>query len=85
MGKLFRDLFSTTCNQHFELARVLTGVFGLGLVGLQVYAIMKGQSFSPSEFGIGAGTIVGGGAAGIAMKDRARTNAEVNVSVTNGE
>lgn len=79
-----RDLFSTVCNQHWELARILTGVLGMGMLGVQVYAVYKGQPFDPSGFGIGAGSFVGGAGVGISMKDRARNSVNVNINSTDG-
>lgn len=37
----------------------------LAIVGLQLYAIFKGQVFDVQEFGIAVGALLGGGGAGL--------------------
>lgn len=80
MRRFFRDLFTNVSNQHFELARVLTAVGTVSVIGAQVFALIKGLPFDAASLGIGLATVIGGGAAGIAMKDRARTN-DISVNI----
>lgn len=80
MRKFFRDLFTNVGNTNFELARVLTAVGTVSVIGAQIFALVKGQPFDPASLGIGLATVIGGGAAGIAMKDRARTN-DISVNI----
>lgn len=81
MVKFLRDLFSTADNKAWEIGRVLTGLGAFSMIGLQIFAVVKGQPFSPSEFGLGFGGLAAGTGGLIAMKDRARTNSQVNVNV----
>lgn len=69
-----RDLFSTADNSNWELARVLTAVFAVALIGYQGYSIYKGQDFDPVSFATGAGAILAAGGLGISLKDKARSS-----------
>lgn len=55
-------------NCTFDVSRVLLLASGVTFLGLSIYhAIAHGQ-FDPTNFGIGAGATMGGGAAGVAVK-----------------
>ena len=70
--KFIRDLFYGPSNTHWDLARVLTGLFSIGLIGGIVYNIAQGGGFEPVSYAQAAGLILGAGGLGIAAKDIAR-------------
>lgn len=70
--KFFSDMLTGTDNINFEIARWGIFISVLTIAGSQIYSLWKGQHFDPSSLGIGFATAVGGGAAGAALKDRAK-------------
>jgi len=71
-ASILKDLLGTVDNSAFELGRVLWAIGVLALLGFQGFALWKGQTFSPTEFGLGFAGILAAGGGGIAMKDAAR-------------
>jgi hypothetical protein len=62
---------------HFELGRMLWALSTLGLIAYQGLAIwLNHQSFSPTEFGLGAASILAAGGFGIAVKDKGVASAQ---------
>ena len=71
-----KDLFTTTDNEHFEVARVGFGLTIIAMLGFQGYAIYQGQEFDPQAFATGVGILMAGGGAGVAAKDIARAKSK---------
>jgi hypothetical protein len=66
--ELIRHCLTGKDNQTWDIARVLFALIGISFVALAIHAVMHGASFDPQTYGVGAGSILGGGGAGIGMK-----------------
>lgn len=72
MGNVIRNFFTGTDNSSWELGRALWALGVVALIGYQGVALwVKGQPFSPIEFGTGLGAILAAGGFGVGQKDRA--------------
>jgi hypothetical protein len=77
LSRLFREWFTNIGNKSFELGRALWALGVLALIAYQGMAIfLKGQAFSPLEFGTGLAAILAAGGFGVAAKDGAATAAK---------
>lgn len=63
---ILRQLFTERDNETHDLARYLAVLAILTGLGLQAYAVVKGQPFDMQSFGIGCGALFGG--LGVALK-----------------
>ena len=71
IGRFFRELLTSSDNHTFELGRALWALGTLALIAYQGVAItIKGQAFSPVEFGAGVAAILAAGGFGVAAKDK---------------
>lgn len=68
MKEFFTKLFSGADNATVDLGRILWAKMSFVYCGASVYAIAQGQAFSPEMWGIGAGTVLAAGGAGLALK-----------------
>ena len=69
--RFFRELLTSADNHTFELGRVLWALGTLALIAYQGIAIwLKGQTFSPVEFGAGVAAVLAAGGFGVAVKDK---------------
>jgi hypothetical protein len=85
MIHFIRNLLTGTDNQSWELSRVAWALGVLAMIAYQGVAIwVKGQAFSPVEFGTGFGAILAAGGFGTAQKDRANP-ANALMTVTDGD
>jgi len=66
MRSVLASLFKQA-NGTWDLSRVLMACMALAFIGQSAYALWRGQAFDWQSFGIGAGAITGGGAAGVWM------------------
>lgn len=72
MSQVIRNLLTGTDNRFWELGRVLWALGTVALIAYQGVAIgLKGQTFSPIEFGTGVAAILAAGGFGVAAKDKA--------------
>lgn len=55
-------------NQTVDMHRVCLGTLVLALVGLEAYALYRGQRFDAEAFCFGASALLAGSGAGIALK-----------------
>lgn len=86
IGTIFRHFFTGRDNQSFELGRALWALGTIAMIVYQGVAIWyKGQPFSPTEFGIGFGSILAAGGVGIAAKDAAGKPKAPLATVENAE
>ncbi len=71
IARFFRELLTSSDNRTFELGRALWALGTLALIVYQGVAIaIKGQTFSPVEFGAGIAAILAAGGFGVAAKDK---------------
>ena len=71
IGRFFRELLTSSDNHTFELGRALWALSVLAMLAFQGMAIwLKGQAFSPVEFGAGVAAILAAGGFGVAAKDK---------------
>lgn len=63
-------------NATFDVSRVLLLASGLTFLGLSIYHAIAHAQFDPTNFGVGAGAVLGGGAAGVAVKGSHEPDAE---------
>lgn len=77
--RLLREWFTGTNNIEYELGRALWALSFLAMIVYQGFALFWNQQpFDPVAFGGGVGAILVAGGAGVAMKDRARNEANAN-------
>jgi hypothetical protein len=74
MIKLLNDLLTGKDNQTHDIGRYLWAAGVLVYLGLSIFAIIKGQPWNPTEYGIGLGAVLAGGGAGIALKVKTEPN-----------
>lgn len=71
IARFFRELLTSSDNCTFELGRALWALAVLAMLAFQGLAIaLKGQAFSPVEFGAGVAAILAAGGFGVAAKDK---------------
>ncbi|HQR02485.1 MAG: hypothetical protein JSR19_06930 [Proteobacteria bacterium] len=63
---ILRQLFTERDNETHDIARWLAALSVLVGLGLNTYAVVKGQPFDMQAFGIGCGALFGG--LGVALK-----------------
>lgn len=66
------DLFTTVCNCHWDLARIMSAIAFVGFHALVVHNIASGQPVTPNEYGEALLKLVTGCVAFIGGKDLAR-------------
>lgn len=71
MHKLLKDMITQADGESFCAFRILAILGALAFVLLSYYAITKGSAFSPQDWGIGYGSLVGGSAGGVWAKSKA--------------
>lgn len=64
--KVIRDLFTERDNETHDLARYLAAAALICGMGLETYAVLRGQAFDVQAFGVGLGGLFGG--VGVALK-----------------
>lgn len=69
--QFIEDILKGPGNRAWEIARV--GLAGgiVSMLGFQGFAIFSGQTFDPTNFGIGYAALLAGGGAAAAAKDMA--------------
>jgi hypothetical protein len=69
--KFVNDLLTGIDNQTFDIARVLWAVTVVTFLVLSCWNVVETkQPFDYQQFGIGAGLVLAGGGAGVALKGR---------------
>ncbi len=56
--------------ESWDLGRVLWALIGVAFVVFAAWSLLHGGAFDPQNFGVGAGSILGGGGAGVGFKAR---------------
>ncbi len=74
--KLLRDLFMGPGNTAWDLGRFMAAGSFVSLVGVQIHALIIGQTLDVLQFGTALAAVLGGAGAFIAMKDRAVAKVE---------
>ena len=70
MNRLLRGWFTGCDNREYEIGRTLWALGSVALIAYQGWAIQKGQTFNPTEFGLAVAAILAAGGFGVAQKDR---------------
>lgn len=70
LSVLLKDCFTGIDGESYDIGRLLWAIGVFSYIGIAIYAIMKGQPWSASEYGIGMSTILAGGGAGVAFKSK---------------
>lgn len=66
---LLKDITTAKDGESFDVGRVLLLAIALGFVILAFWDIViLAHAFNPKDYGIGGGSILGGGGAGIGFK-----------------
>lgn len=68
MKKFFKHLFTGKDNQTFDIARVLWAIGVVAFIGCAVYHTYFKGEFDASSYGLGFGSVLAGGGAGIGIK-----------------
>lgn len=68
MMSVIRGIFTGKDGNTYDLGRILWAAMGFGYVIFAAISVWRDGSFNPQDFGIGAGTILGGGGIGIGAK-----------------
>lgn len=63
------DLFRNT-DGKWDLSRVTVGMMVVTYIAQSAYALWKGQHFDWQSFGLGAGSLIAGGGAGVWMHNK---------------
>lgn len=82
--KLLRDLFMNVGNANWDLGRIIGAVGVLMMLGGQVWNILLGLpvELGPTGLGGGLAAVLGGAAALVYAKDRARAETAVAQAVS---
>lgn len=75
LTKILKDLFTEDDNETWCIARVSTFMALLSFIGLGISHVVLNHGFSPSEYGMGIGSLLGGsgviiGAKAATQKDK---------------
>jgi hypothetical protein len=63
---MIRELFTEDdANKVFDPLRIAFGIGFCTLIGLQIFAVVKGQHFDPFSFGSAMGAFIGGTGVGL--------------------
>jgi len=68
---IIKDLVTEADGESFCPERVLLIIGALVFLGLAVFAVFHGKDFNAQDYGIGFGSLLGGGGAGIWAKGKA--------------
>lgn len=71
MRKLIKDMITQADGESYCAFRVLAIIGAFAFIILSYFSITKGVAFSPQEWGLGYGTLVGGSAGGVWAKSKA--------------
>ena len=67
---IWQHLFTGKDGETYDLGRILWAVAAVGFVVFAAIAVLHGKDFNPQDYGIGAGSLLGGGGAGIGLKSK---------------
>lgn len=70
MNKFLKDCVTGIDGESYDIGRAALALVSIGFVVFAGWAVFHGKDFNPQDYGIGAGSILGGGGAGIAMKGK---------------
>lgn len=68
MREIIRQLFTESDNITHDLYRYLAVASVVSGIGLQVYAVVKGQPFDMQAFGVGTGALLAGVGVALGLK-----------------
>ena len=68
MREIIRQLFTESDNITHDLYRYLAVASVVSGIGLQVYAVIKGQLFDMQAFGVGTGALLAGVGVALGLK-----------------
>lgn len=63
-------------NETFDISRVLLLLTGITFVGVSVFHVIATHTWDPVAYGAGAAGVLGGGAAGVAVKAKTEPDAQ---------
>lgn len=80
MNKLLKDILTELDSETYDISKILWILGTLVFFMLSAMSVLKGQVWSPSDYGIGMGAVLVGGGAGVKLKSMANTdtNSKVN-------
>lgn len=73
---LIHDCLTGIDGKSYDIARVLLFFGGIGFVVFSGYHVYHNHTFDPTNYGIGLGGIIGGGGAGIKIKETTEPKSE---------
>lgn len=73
--RFFLHLLTGIDGVTFDISRVLLFAMGIAFIGQGIWHVYANKTFDPQAFGIGAGALLGGGGAGIAVKAKTEPDA----------
>lgn len=68
MNSFIKHCLTGVDGRTWDLGRVLWALTGVAFVVFAAWSLLHGGVFDPQNFGVGAGTILGGGGAGVGLK-----------------
>ena len=68
MGKFLTDLLTGIDGATWDIGRVAFGLGVLTFIGSTIAVVVQGQAFGYQDFGIGFGSLLGGGGLGLMWK-----------------
>lgn len=68
MNKFIKHCLTGMDGCSWDIGRVLWALVTVAFVVFAGWSLFRGGAFDPENFGVGAGTILGGGGAGIGFK-----------------
>lgn len=74
--KIIKDMATEINGLDFDVTRILTIAGVLVFFGCSAYALVRGQPFNPTDYGLGLTTIIFGGSAGIKLKESTERKVE---------
>lgn len=67
----FKDIFTEKDGDSYCVAKVLWFFGVVGFIGLATWAVViHGKDFNAQDYGIGLGSVLGGGGIGVAQKGK---------------
>lgn len=70
MQQLLKDIFTGKDGETYDVGRILWFIFGLSFIVFSAVELYHGGHFSANDFGLGSGSLLGGGGVGIGLKGK---------------
>lgn len=68
MMKLIKDILTELDGETYDISKLLWAFGVVVFIGLSIVAVCKGQLWNPAEYGLGMGSLLAGGGAGVKFK-----------------